>query len=117
MANQSDDSSPKRRDSTVSARSSAGASGTVEQQIEELRSQIANITAELAKSGSEMYQAGTEQAKSAASGATRQAQAVTDAIRENPGTAATVLTTTALLGVMVGFILGQTSSNHHRYWR
>jgi len=89
---------------------------TVEQQIEELRNQIANITAELAESGSELYQAGVERAKSAANRTARQAQAVTDVIRENPGTATTVLTTTALLGVLVGFVLGQASSGRHRHW-
>lgn len=102
----------------------------LEKQIADLKSEIGKLSASLTERGEalyedakdeagELYANAATQARGAARQVKTQAHAVSEAIRENPGTAATVLSSAGLLGFLIGLVVGQALSdnnNHSRRW-
>ncbi len=91
----------------------------------ELRKEVAAISRALSKRGSAAFEEARDRAEGAyddASGRARaaarhvqeQAHAVTEAARENPGTAATLLTAVGVLGFLLGFVAGHSASDDRR---
>lgn len=101
----------------------------MEKQIAELKGEVSRLTSSLKERGQELYEDvrddaegyyhdASKRAKRAARQVRDQASAVSDTIRENPGTAATLLSSAGLLGLLIGLVIGQSmsSSNHSRRW-
>lgn len=102
----------------------------MEKQIAELKKEVTKLGKSLSSRTSEMYEDLRDDAGEAydaasrrASGAARQmrhqAQAVSEAIRENPGTAATVLSSAGLVGFLIGVAVGHMlagSGGQTRRW-
>lgn len=101
----------------------------LEAQIADLRKEITRIGKSLSTRGEELYEdladeasdaydAASRRARGAARQVRRQAHAVSDAIKENPGTAATVLSSAGLVGFVLGILVGQalSSGGHTRRW-
>lgn len=100
----------------------------LEAQIADLKKEITRIGKSLSARGEELYDdladeasdaydAATRRARGAAKQVRRQAHAVSEAIKENPGTAATVLSSAGLLGFLVGVVVGQAlAGSHTRRW-
>lgn len=99
-----------------------------EAQIAELKDEIARIGKsvsargeaiydDIAEGASDAYDTASRQARRAARKMRRQAHAVSDVMKENPGTAATVLSSAGLLGFLIGIVVGQAlAGNHTRRW-
>ena len=77
---------------------------TAERQIAHLREEVARLSQELAEKGG-----------SALAEARRRAATAAITARDNPGTTATVLTAAILVGVLVGYLLGQASADNRRH--
>ncbi len=88
-----------------------------EKQIAELKKEIGTISKSLAERGADTYERTREaasdaldkakgQARGSLQQARAQAQLVTDAVKENPGTAATVLSSAGVLGFVLGLVVG-----------
>lgn len=95
----------------------------LEKQIAELKAQIAKMSetlteraSEAADSASEIVDDFRDRTTGAARQVRQQAHAVGELIHENPGTAATVLSSAGLLGGIIGFAVGYMCSNHSRRW-
>ncbi|MBD0416570.1 DUF883 family protein [Oryzicola mucosus] len=103
----------------------------LEKQIADLKNDIANITKTLSErseqtyqdlraKGGEAYNRAADTARNATHQVRAQAHAVSDAIKENPGTAATVLSSAGLIGFLIGITVGQAIANSHnesrRWW-
>lgn len=100
----------------------------LEAQIADLKDEIARIGKsvsargealydDIAEGASDAYDTASRQARGAARKVRRQAHAVSDVMKENPGTAATVLSSAGLLGFLVGIVVGQAlAGNHSRRW-
>lgn len=101
----------------------------MEKQISELKKEVAQLTKSLSARGEGLYDDLREsaqgyygeasgRAKSAAKQVRQQAHMVSEAVRENPGTAATVLSSAGLFGFLIGLVVGQalTGGNHSRRW-
>ena len=97
-----------------------------EKQIADLRKEIGAITKKLAARGSEAYEGARDTASDAydhvkgqATGslkqARQQAHTVSEAVRENPGTAA-VLSSAGILGFLIGVIVGVAVAGNTRRW-
>ena len=102
----------------------------------ELEKQIADLKKEVTKLGKslsarteaayeglrddagDVYDAASKRAGSAARQMRQQAHVVSEAIRENPGTAATVLSSAGLIGLLVGIAIGHVlaSNGQTRRW-
>lgn len=84
-----------------------------EKQIAELKSEIAalnksmsDLTSDAADKVEGVFQNTMDTARGAAKQVSQQAHLVSDAMRENPGTAATVLSSAGLIGFMIGVAAG-----------
>lgn len=100
----------------------------LEQQISELRDEIARINEAVAERSADMMSSAREKASEVYEGAadraaraTRQlrdqANVVSEVARDNPGTTTAVLGAVALIGFMVGMVVGQsTAESHSRRW-
>lgn len=78
-----------------------------EDQIGQLRSELTTLRKSLGESGGELLDEASGQARKAVEHVRQQAQAVGEAVKENPGTAATVLTSVGLLGLGLGLVIGR----------
>jgi len=99
-----------------------------ERQIADLKKEIGSINRSLADRGSaaydrareatnDAYGRAREQANTSLRQARQQAQLVTDTVRENPGTAATVLSSAGIIGFLLGFAIGTAmNSESSRHW-
>lgn len=94
-----------------------------EGQIAALKKEMAKMSKTIAARASDAVEGASDaigDMKSSANGAartvSRQAHAVSDAIRENPGTAATVLSSAGLVGMAVGFAAGYLLAGSGRRW-
>ncbi|MDI6027532.1 hypothetical protein QBK99_15175 [Corticibacterium sp. UT-5YL-CI-8] len=91
-----------------------------EKQIADLKNDIAKITKTLSERSGEAYNRAADTARSATQQVRTQAHAVSDAIKDNPGTAATVLSSAGLIGFLIGITVGQAIANSHneprRWW-
>ncbi|MFT3690332.1 hypothetical protein [Paenirhodobacter sp.] len=103
------------------ANSSEDIRASMEQQIADLKKEMAKISKSLAARASDMadeageaFDEGKGRARQAVSQVRDQAQVAAGAMRENPGTAATVLSTVGLMGLAVGFVLGGAFSGGRR---
>lgn len=74
----------------------------LQSQIDGLRQEIERLRERAADKASSLYEDGASGLRAAA-----------DTARENPGTVATMFTTAALIGALIGFVLGQASAEHH----
>lgn len=86
---------------------------TLEDQIAELKTEMSRISQSIAAGATEtmdeaadIYEEGRGRARKAARQLGDQAHLAADVARENPATAATVLSTVALLGLVAGLMLG-----------
>jgi ElaB/YqjD/DUF883 family membrane-anchored ribosome-binding protein len=86
----------------------------VENQITELRSQIAELSRSVSDRAGNLGDRAQEYADEARGGIRRAASVVkeqganvVEAVRENPGTATSVLTVVGLLGFAIGYCIGQ----------
>lgn len=97
----------------------------LEKQIEALKSEISDMRRTLKARGEELYsdlrdeaedvyEGASRRARGAARVVSRQTHAVTDAIRENPGTAATVLSSAGLVGFVIGLAVGHLIGTESR---
>jgi ElaB/YqjD/DUF883 family membrane-anchored ribosome-binding protein len=87
---------------------------TIENQISELRSQIATLTKSVSNRASEFSESDlVEDAKSRVSRAAQnvrdQSYNVVEAVKENPGTATSVLTVVGAIGFGLGYLLATSS--------
>ena len=96
----------------------------LEKQIGDLRKEVAKLGKSLSERSEALYEdagqaydAASKRARGAARQARQQAYMVSDAIRENPGTAATVLSSAGLLGFLIGLAVGHALSNDGRSHR
>jgi ElaB/YqjD/DUF883 family membrane-anchored ribosome-binding protein len=101
--------------------------GALEKQISELRTEMTTLSKSLAARGSEklssardyaedLYDEAGGQADSAVRQVRHQAHAVAGAIRDNPGTAATVLSSAGFAGFLLGVVVGNLMSSNSRRW-
>ncbi|CAN7320698.1 hypothetical protein HW571_12800 [Agrobacterium genomosp. 3] len=102
---------------------------TIENQIAELRSQIASLSKSVSaraegvsEDASEFLDEARGRVRKAASNVRAQGQNVVEAVKENPGTATSLLTIVGALGFAIGYAVGagtqQNSSNSSLYrWR
>jgi ElaB/YqjD/DUF883 family membrane-anchored ribosome-binding protein len=103
----------------------------LEKQIADLRDEVSSLSKTLSERGQEfydslsegageVYEGASRRARGAARQARNQAYAVSEAIRENPGTAATVLSSAGILGFLIGLAVGQAMSSsqqpRHRWY-
>lgn len=93
----------------------------LEKQIADLKKEMTRMGKTLAARASDAgddaqgaYEEGKERARQAVAQVRDQAHVAVGAMRENPGTAATVLTTVGLLGLATGFVLGSLCTSDHR---
>lgn len=97
----------------------------LEKQIADLKKEVTKLSKSLSARGEEVYedlrnQAGdayneaSVRARGAAQQVRTQAHAVSEAIRENPGTAATVLSSAGILGFLIGLVIGQALNSDDR---
>ena len=97
----------------------------LEKQIETLKNEISDLRRTLTARGEELYddlrdeaedvyEGVSRRARGAARVVSRQTHAVTDAIRENPGTAATVLSSAGLFGFLIGLAVGHLIGTESR---
>lgn len=100
---------------------------SVEKQISELRKEIAKINKSLADRSVEFVaeardtaNGAIEEASTRASRAAQQlrnqAQSVSEAARENPGTTGVVVGLAGLVGFMIGFAIAKGSNDQHGRW-
>ncbi|WP_425647595.1 hypothetical protein [Agrobacterium leguminum] len=102
---------------------------TIENQIAELRSQIASLSKSVSaraegvsEDASEFLDEARGRVRKAAHNVRAQGQNVVEAVKENPGTATSLLTIVGALGFVIGYAVGastqQNSSNSSLYrWR
>ena len=101
----------------------------MEKQISDLKAEVASLTQQLSQRGKQAYEDLREDAEGLYDEASRrarragrqlrsQANAVSETIRDNPGTAATLLSSAGLIGLLIGFLIGQSvgSSQPPRRW-
>lgn len=101
----------------------------LEKQIADLKKEVTKLSKSLSTRGEELYDSAREeaedlyenasrQARGAAKQVRRQAHVVSEAIKDNPGTAATVLSSAGLVGFLIGLVVGQALSGNHnaRRW-
>lgn len=102
----------------------------MEKQLADLKKEVGRLTKSLSERGEaayedfrddaeDAYEQASRGARKAARQVRRQAYAVSEAIKDNPGTAATVLSSAGLLGFLVGLVVGQaicSSSDRSRRW-
>jgi hypothetical protein len=100
------------------------AAGALEKQVAELKRQIDRINerlseqaAQAAESAKGWYDSASSKASNAASALRTQAQVVSEVAQENPVTVSTAALAIGFIGFMIGFLVGQSSSDSHRYWR
>lgn len=84
---------------------------SVNRQIGELQEQIHSLRSSLAGQGSELYDAADERAHAAMKQVKRQAAYLGNVARENPASAATVLSVTALVCLGLGYLAGRARSD------
>jgi ElaB/YqjD/DUF883 family membrane-anchored ribosome-binding protein len=88
-----------------------------DKQIADLKKEVRNLTKALAEHSSETYEKARDaaddaltslkgHARGAVQQARSQAQVVSDTVRENPGTAATVLSSAGIIGFVLGIVVG-----------
>jgi ElaB/YqjD/DUF883 family membrane-anchored ribosome-binding protein len=98
-----------------------------DKQLADLRKEIGTLSRSIAAVSSEAYERtrdvasdALDKAKGQARGSLQQAreqtQLVADAVKENPGTAATVLSSAGILGFVLGLVVGATFSSSSRRW-
>lgn len=98
-----------------------------DKQIADLKKEVGALSKMLARQGAESLERTRESAADAldrAKGHARgslqhvreQAQLVSDTMKENPGTAATVLSSAGVIGFVLGLIVGTQLSSHSRHW-
>jgi ElaB/YqjD/DUF883 family membrane-anchored ribosome-binding protein len=98
-----------------------------DKQISELKKEIGTLSKTLADRGSQAYERTKDaasdalgraqgQARSSLQQARDQAQLVSDTVRENPGTAATVLSSAGVVGFVIGLIVGTSLAGASRRW-
>ncbi|ABS66609.1 DUF3618 domain-containing protein [Xanthobacter versatilis] len=100
-------------DSNLAQDTSHDTRATIEAQIIELRNEMGRLSKSLqarASDAADDAEDAFETVKARANGAARtvrrQAHAVSEAIGENPGTAAAVLSSAGVMGLLVGFAAG-----------
>lgn len=96
----------------------------METQIADLKKEIAKLSKSLSAKASDLMDDAedtVEDWKGRANGAVRQmrkqAHVVTEAARENPGTAATLLSSAGLIGFVAGLVVGGLLANHQHQQR
>ncbi len=98
-----------------------------DKQIADLKKEMTTISKVLAERGSDTYERtreaasdAMERAKGQARGsfqqAREQARLVTDTVKENPGTAATVLSSAGVIGFVLGLVVGVAFAGDSRRW-
>ena len=86
----------------------------LEKQIADLKKEVTKLSKSLAERGEAAFDEASNRARAAAQQARTQAHVVTEAIRENPGTAATVLSSAGIIGFVIGLVVGQALSSDDR---
>lgn len=99
----------------------------LEKQIADLKKEVTKIGKSLSARGDELYDdlreetegaydRVTRRARGAGKQARQQAHEVSEAIKENPGTAATVLSAAGVVGFLIGLFVGHALSGNSRRW-
>ncbi|WP_265519601.1 hypothetical protein [Nitratireductor luteus] len=95
----------------------------LEKQIADLKKEVAKIGKLLPARGDDLreetegaYDRVTRRARGAGKQARQQAHAVSEAIKENPGTAASVLSAAGVVGFLIGLFVGHALSGNSRRW-
>jgi gas vesicle protein len=91
---------------------------TIETQIAELRSQIDSLTKSVSaragnfsESAAEVVGDASGRVRKAAQNVREQGYNVVEAVKENPGTATSLLTTVGVIGFALGYFIANSSSN------
>jgi|ThiBio_1000_plan_1041568.scaffolds.fasta_scaffold36318_2 ElaB/YqjD/DUF883 family membrane-anchored ribosome-binding protein len=101
--------------------------GALEKQISDLKKEVSALSKSFASRASDKLSSARDYAEDAydeandrAEGTVRQvrhqAQAVAGAIRDNPGTAATVLSSAGIAGFLLGMVVGNLMASNSRRW-
>jgi ElaB/YqjD/DUF883 family membrane-anchored ribosome-binding protein len=101
--------------------------GALEKQISDLKKEVSALSKSFAAKASDRLSSARDYAEDAydeasdrADGTVRQvrhqAQAVAGAIRDNPGTAATVLSSAGIAGFLLGLVVGNMMAGNARRW-
>ena len=102
----------------------------LEKQIAELKKEVTKLGKSLSARGEAIYEdlrddagdaydAASKRARGAAKQVRQQAHAVSEVIRDNPGTAATVLSSAGLVGFLLGLVAGHlllSANGNARRW-
>jgi len=95
----------------------------LEKQVAELKDQVSKLSDRFAERASEAADTASDvvddvrkRTRGAARQVRHQAHVVSDAIWENPGTAATVLSSAGFLGALIGFAIGYGCGTNSRRW-
>ncbi|KFI31962.1 hypothetical protein CDV50_05250 [Haematobacter massiliensis] len=83
---------------------------SIESQISDLQKQLHSLRGDLSERGHEFYDVAQDHANVAAKQFRTQARVMGDVARENPGSAATVLSVVALTCLGLGYLAGRSSA-------
>lgn len=93
-----------------------------EKQIGDMRKELTRLAESVSERGGDISEeageadnGATRRARSAAHQVRKQALVVSDAIKRNPGTAATVLSSTGIVGFLIGVCVGHLLSGNFRH--
>ncbi|CAM5771704.1 hypothetical protein LMIY3S_03597 [Labrys miyagiensis] len=98
-----------------------------EKQIADLKKEVGALSKTLAQRGTDTLERTREsasdaldrargQARSSLAQVREQAQLVSDTVKENPGTTATVLSSAGVIGFVLGLIVGTQLAGNSRRW-
>lgn len=83
----------------------------IERQISDLQKQLASLRGDLGERGQDLYASAQDQAHVAARQFRRQARVMGNVARDNPGSAATVLSVVALTCLGLGYLAGRSAAD------
>lgn len=86
---------------------------SIESEISDLQKQLRSLRGDLSDRGHDFYDSAQDQAQIAAKQFRKQARVMGDVARENPGSAATVLSVVALTCLGLGYLAGRSSADDH----
>lgn len=110
-------------DRTTQETTAREAQEALEKQVAQMKREISKINRtlaerveETAEEASGWYNGATERASKATQALRTQAQTVSEAVRENPGTVSSAMFLGGIVGFAIGCLFSQATSESHRRW-
>ncbi|MGI6855827.1 hypothetical protein [Mesorhizobium sp. 1B3] len=88
----------------------------MKREINKINRMLAGRAEETAEEVSGWYNGATERASRATQALRTQAQTVSEAVRENPGTVSSAMFLGGIVGFAIGCLFSQATSESHRRW-